>query len=63
MANKKAQNQVSKDTLRKKLTEDVSEFLKRGGKIEQIETGRSGVDALTPRSKHIKIGKDSDKSS
>lgn len=55
MANK-AQNQVPKDSQRKKLEDDVAAFLERGGEIEQIETGRSGVSLTKPADKHIKLG-------
>jgi hypothetical protein len=34
---------LSKDRPRAKLEEDVTAFLKSGGKIEQVESGVSGI--------------------
>ena len=53
---RKTQIPEPKDVMRKKLADDVEEFLKKGGVIEQIKSGVSGVSFSKPRDKSIKLG-------
>jgi len=53
---KKVQDERTKQELRRKLEEDVADFLKSGGEIQQIPTGHSGVDMTKSGAKHIKLG-------
>ena len=52
----KKQDEVSKKELRRKIEEDTELFLKSGGEIQQIPSGKSGVDFMKPGQKQIKLG-------
>lgn len=54
---RKNQNPEPKDVQREKLADDVEAFLRKGGVIERIESGVSGVDLTKPGQKSIKLGK------
>ncbi len=53
---KKNEIQASKDAQRKKLADDVEAFINKGGSIEKIDSGVSGVSLTKPRDKGIKLG-------
>lgn len=42
-----AQKPVSKDVPRAKIKEDVKQFLKKGGKIDYVDSGVSGIKPKT----------------
>lgn len=49
------QKPVSKDVPRAKIEEDTQTFLKKGGKIDEVETGISGVKPkVKPEKKEAK---------
>jgi hypothetical protein len=54
---RKNQHPEPKDAQRQKLADDVAVFLRKGGTIEKIESGVSGVDLAKPGAKSIKLGK------
>ena len=54
---KKNQIPEPKETQRKKLADDIETFLQKGGMIDQIESGVSGVSFGKPADKSIKLGK------
>ena len=56
MVRKKAVNEESKRELRRQLAEATAEFLKKGGEIQQIPSGQSGMDLAKPGQKQIKLG-------
>lgn len=54
---KKNQHPEPKDAQRQKLADDVEVFLRKGGTIEKIDSGVSGVNLAKPGTKSIKLGK------
>ena len=56
--NRKKQEDVTKESLSRKIDDDMREFLARGGKVQQIETGKSGSPAIKPPKNQLRLGKD-----
>ena len=54
--NREKQEDVSKESLAQKIDEDMREFLARGGKVQQIETGKSGSPVLKPNKSQLRLG-------
>ena len=56
MAAKQTRNDLSKEEMQRKIEEDTRAFLKTGGEIQVIPRGHSGIDAVKPGPRHIKLG-------